>query len=232
MANPSGFLPIADNTDLLLRGALSTLELTVIGAVLGVSIGIIGALIRAWNIRPFAAIFGVYDELIRNTPFLMQLLCIFFGLPSLGVPISGWQAAVLAMVINLGAHASEIIHTSIQALPRAPLKAGAPLAMTRSEAFRHSVLLPALNNAWPALSNQIVIVMLGSAVCSQIATQELSFAANIIQSRNLHAFETYALTTLMYLCMALMTRQLLSWIGQRFLAQDRTKACASEPVHD
>ncbi|AWY41846.1 amino acid ABC transporter permease [Pseudomonas putida] len=221
MANQSDFLPIADNTELLLRAALSTLELTLIGAVLGVGIGIIGALIRIGGIRPLAAIFGVYVELIRNTPFLMQLLCIFFGLPSLGVPISGWQAAALAMVINLGAHATDAIHTSLQAFPRPP-----------DEAWRHKVLLPALNNAWPALCNQIIVVMLGSAVCSQIGAQELSFAADVLQSRNLRAFETCALITLMYLCMALMIRQLLNWVGQRFLTRDRAKACAIVPAHE
>ena len=59
MAYQFDFLPVITNTDLLLRGALFTLELTAIGALLGVSVGIVGALVRAWNIRPFSAIFGV-----------------------------------------------------------------------------------------------------------------------------------------------------------------------------
>jgi polar amino acid transport system permease protein len=168
---------------------------------------------------PVRGIFGVYVELIRNTPFLVQLFFIFFGLPSLGLQISEWQAAVLAMVINLGAYSTEIIRAGIQAIPRGQLEAAAALAMTRFEAFRHVVLLPALGKVWPALSSQIIIVMLGSAVCSQIATEELSFAANFIQSRNFRAFETYALTTLIYLCMALLIRQLLNWIGRRFVEE-------------
>ena len=208
------------NTDLLLRGALFTLELTAIGAILGVALGTVGAVVRAWKIQPFAWVFGVYVELIRNTPFLVQLFFIFFGLPSLGLKITEWQAAVLAMVINLGAYSTEIIRAGIQAIPRGQLEAAAALAMTRFEAFRHVVLLPALGKVWPALSSQIIIVMLGSAVCSQIATEELSFAANFIQSRNFRAFETYALTTLVYLCMALMIRQLLNWIGRRFVMRN------------
>lgn len=102
MAYQFDFIPVLQNADLLLRGALFTLELTAIGTLLGVSVGIVGAIVRAWKIQPFSAIFGVYVELIRNTPFLVQLFFIFFGLPSLGVQISEWQAAVLAMVINLG----------------------------------------------------------------------------------------------------------------------------------
>jgi len=162
-------------------------------------------------------VFGVYVELIRNTPFLVQLFFIFFGLPALGVRLSEWEAAVLAMVINLGAYSTEIIRAGIMAIPKGQLEAAAALAMSRFEAFRHVILQPALAKVWPALSSQIVIVMLGSAVCSQIATEELSFAANFIQSRNFRAFETYLLTTVLYLLMAIGVRQLLAWLGQRWL---------------
>ena len=221
MAYQFDFIPVLQNADLLLRGALFTLELTAIGTLLGVSVGIVGAIVRAWKIQPFSAIFGVYVELIRNTPFLVQLFFIFFGLPSLGIQISEWQAAVLAMVINLGAYSTEIIRAGILAVPRGQLEASAALAMTRFETFRYVVLAPALGKVWPALSSQIIIVMLGSAVCSQIATEELSFAANFIQSRNFRAFETYIITTLIYLCMALLIRQLLAWIGRRYIARSR-----------
>jgi polar amino acid transport system permease protein len=220
MAYQFDFIPVLQNADLLLRGALFTLELTAIGTLLGVSVGIVGAIVRAWKLQPFSAIFGVYVELIRNTPFLVQLFFIFFGLPSLGLQISEWQAAVLAMVINLGAYSTEIIRAGVQAIPRGQLEASAALAMTRFESFRYVVLVPALGKVWPALSSQIIIVMLGSAVCSQIATEELSFAANFIQSRNFRAFETYIITTLIYLCMALLIRQLLAWIGRRYIARN------------
>lgn len=215
MAYQFDFLPVVQNTDLLLRGALFTLELTAIGAVLGVSLGIVGALVRAWNIRPFAGIFGVYVELIRNTPFLVQLFFIFFGLPSLGLQISEWQAAVLAMVINLGAYSTEIIRAGIQAIPRGQLEAAAALAMTRFEAFRHVVLLPALGKVWPALSSQIIIVMLGSAVVSQISAQDLTYAANLVASRNFRNFEVYLLVALTYLLLAMLMRALLRGLGAR-----------------
>ncbi|WP_426118516.1 amino acid ABC transporter permease [Pseudomonas sp. DSP3-2-2] len=219
MAYHFDFVPVLQNADLLLKGALFTLELTAIGTVLGVGLGIIGAIVRAWKIQPFSAIFGVYVELIRNTPFLVQLFFIFFGLPSLGIQISEWQAAILAMVINLGAYSTEIIRAGIQAIPRGQLEAAAALAMSRFEAFRYVVLIPALGKVWPALSSQIIIVMLGSAVCSQIATEELSFFANFIQSRNFRSFETYIITTVIYLCMALLIRQLLAWIGRRYISR-------------
>lgn len=221
MAYQFDFSPVLAQGGLLLEGAVFTLELTLIGTLFGVAIGVLGALVRAWRLRPFDALFGLYVELIRNTPFIVQLFFIFFGLPSLGVRLTEWQAAVLAMVINLGAYSTEIIRAGIQAIPRGQLEAAAALAMSRFEAFRHVVLQPALAKVWPALSSQIVIVMLGSAVCSQIATEELSFAANFIQSRNFRAFETYLLTTALYLVMAILVRQLLAWIGRRALTGRR-----------
>ncbi|MGA4471562.1 amino acid ABC transporter permease [Ectopseudomonas chengduensis] len=217
MAYQFDFTAVLQHSDLLLQGAAFTLGLTAIGTLLGVGLGIVGAILRAWRIRPFDRIFGVYVELIRNTPFIVQLFFIFFGLPSLGVRLSEWEAAILAMVINLGAYSTEIIRAGIQAIPHGQLEAASALAMSRFETFRHVVLRPALGKVWPALSSQIIIVMLGSAVCSQISTEELSFAANFIQSRNFRAFETYLLTTALYLIMAIGIRQLLAWVGRRFI---------------
>ncbi|MDH0098452.1 amino acid ABC transporter permease [Ectopseudomonas hydrolytica] len=221
MAYQFDFAAVLQHSDLLLQGAAFTLGLTAIGTLLGVALGIVGAILRAWRIRPFDRIFGVYVELIRNTPFIVQLFFIFFGLPSLGLRLSEWEAAVLAMVINLGAYSTEIIRAGIQAIPHGQLEAAAALAMSRFETFRHVVLRPALGKVWPALSSQIIIVMLGSAVCSQISTEELSFAANFIQSRNFRAFETYLLTTALYLLMAILIRQLLAWVGRRFIMGER-----------
>ena len=221
MAYQFDFIPVLANADLLLQGAFFTLSLTAIGTLLGVGLGIIGAVMRAWRIKPFSQLFGLYVELIRNTPFIVQLFFIFFGLPALGVRMNEWEAAVLAMVINLGAYSTEIIRAGIQAIPGGQLEAAAALAMNRIEIFRHVVLRPALAKVWPALSSQIIIVMLGSAVCSQISTEELSFAANFIQSRNFRAFETYLVTTLLYLAMAILIRQLLAWVGRRFVVGGR-----------
>ena len=217
MAYQFDFAAVLQHSDLLLQGAAFTLGLTAIGTLLGVGLGIVGAILRAWRIRPFDRIFGVYVELIRNTPFIVQLFFIFFGLPSLGFRLNEWEAAVLAMVINLGAYSTEIIRAGIQAIPHGQLEAASALAISRFETFRHVVLRPALGKVWPALSSQIIIVMLGSAVCSQISTEELSFAANFIQSRNFRAFETYLLTTALYLLMAILIRQLLAWFGRRFI---------------
>ena len=202
---------------LLARGVAFTVGLTVVSAVLGMALGVACAWSRTWGPRWLGALVAVYVELIRNTPFIVQLFFIYFGLPSLGVKLTPEIASVLAMVINLGAYAAEIVRAGIESTPRGQVEAGLSLAMSRVQVFVRVVLPPALSRVWPAMVSQIIIVMLGSAVCGQIATQELSYFANLIQSRNFRAFESYIVATLLYLALSIGLRQLLRWIGPRFL---------------
>lgn len=215
MAYQFDFASVFDYTPVLIKGIGVTVELIAFGAVAGVALGIACAWARTqgpcWLRAPVTA----YVEVVRNTPFLIQLFFVFFGLPSLGVQFSEMQAACLAMALNLGAYSAEIIRAGIDATPKGQYEAGASLAMTRLQVFRHVVLKPALARIWPALSSQIVIVMLGSAVCSQIAAEDLTFAANFIQSRNFRAFEVYFVTTGIYLVLAVLLRQLLRMTGRR-----------------
>ncbi|BCH13763.1 MULTISPECIES: amino acid ABC transporter permease [unclassified Mesorhizobium] len=204
---------LIDSLPVLLKGIRITVQLILVGAVFGVALGIACAWVRALGPKWLKPVVATYVELIRNTPFLIQLFFIFFGLPSLGIRMSELSAANLAMIVNLGAYSCEIIRAGIQATPRGQFEAGASLAMTPFQTFWYVVLVPALQRIWPALSSQIVIVMLGSAVVSQIAAEDLTFAANFIQSRNFRAFETYFVSTLIYLALAILLRQLLAGLG-------------------
>jgi polar amino acid transport system permease protein len=203
---------------LLLKGMVVTVGLTLVSAVVGVGLGVVCAWARAWGPRTLAWAVAAYVELIRNTPFIVQLFFIFFGLPGLGLRLSPEAASVVAMVINLGAYAAEIVRAGVEATPRGQVEAGVSLALSRAQVFLHVVLPPALGRVWPALVSQIVIVMLGSAVCGQIATQELSYYANLIQSRNFRAFESFIVVTLLYLALAVALRRLLNWAGPRWLS--------------
>jgi polar amino acid transport system permease protein len=202
---------------LLLRGVAATVMLTAISAVAGVALGIACGWARAWGPRALGLAVAAYVELVRNTPFIVQLFFIFFGLPSLGLRLSPEAASVIAMVVNLGAYAAEIVRAGIEATPRGQVEAGLSLALTRAQVFTRIVLPPALERVWPALVSQIIIVMLGSAVCGQIAAQELSYFANLIQSRNFRSFEAYIIAAVIYLGLAIALRQLLRWAGTRFI---------------
>jgi polar amino acid transport system permease protein len=202
---------------LLLRGVVMTIGLTVVAAVLGAALGVACAWARLHGRPLLRAVAGGYVELIRNTPFIVQLFFLYFGLPGLGVRLSPEVASVLAMVINLGAYAGEIVRSGLESVPRGQIEAARSLAMTDWQVFTRVVLPPALGRVWPALVSQIVIVMLGSAVCGQIATAELSYTANLIHSRNFRAFEATILATAAYLLLSIALRQTLHWLGPRWV---------------
>jgi polar amino acid transport system permease protein len=145
------------------------------------------------------------------------LFFIFFGLPAAGFKLSAETASFLAMVINLGAYATEIIRSGLEATPKGQMEAAQSLALSGRQTFVWVVLPPALKKVWPSLVSQMIIVMLGSSVCGQISTQELSYAADLIQSRNFRSFEAFIVVGAMYLALSLALRHLLNWAGARFL---------------
>ncbi|WP_298923520.1 amino acid ABC transporter permease [uncultured Ramlibacter sp.] len=211
------FLAVLADWPMLLTGVAWTLGLTAVSALVGVVVGVACAWARAHGQAWLKLLVGVYVELIRNTPFIVQLFFVFFGLPAAGVKLSPEAASVIAMVINLSAYAAEIIRAGIEATPRGQIEAAQSLALNRVQIFLRVVLPPALGKVWPALVSQIIIVMLGSAVCGQISTPELSYAANLIQSRNFRAFEAFLIATAIYLALSIAVRRLLNWLGPKFL---------------
>lgn len=203
---------------LFAEGAAVTLGLTAVAAVVGVIIGVGGAAAlwsgRRWVKKPITA----YVELIRNTPFIVQMFFIFFGLPSIGLRLSALEAAALAMTINLGAYTIEIVRAGLEAIPTGQIEAGRSMGLRTVPIFVLIVLPQALAHIYPALVSQITITMLESAVVSQIAVVDLTHVADFIQSRNFRAFETYFIVTIIYLILALLMRRLLALAGRRIFA--------------
>jgi polar amino acid transport system permease protein len=200
--------------DVLLWGLVFTLVLTAVSTVAGIVVGTAGASARTFGPKWLGRLVVVYVELIRNTPFIVQLFFIFFGLPAAGVKLDESTAAFLAMTINLGAYSTEIIRAGIEAVPKGHIEAGVSLAMTKWQVLGHIILKQAFQKVYPALSSQIIIVMLGSAVVSQISAQDLTYAANLVASRNFRNFEVYLLVALIYLLLAMLMRSLLRGLGR------------------
>ena len=215
------FSAISENIGLLLHGAGLTVGLTAIAATLGMALSIGGAAATLWGSGWLRRIVGIYVELIRNTPFIVQLLFIFFGLPSLGVKLTAFEAAALAMTINLTAYGIEIVRAGIEAVPPGQREAGFALGIAPVSTFIYIVLPQAIAIVYPALVSQIIITMLESAVVSQVAVTDLTHAADLIQSRTYRAFETYFAVTVIYLGMALLMRWLFNRAGRRLFAGKR-----------
>ncbi|GAB7197723.1 MULTISPECIES: amino acid ABC transporter permease [Dickeya] len=205
----------------LLAGLWVTVQLTVMATLGGIAIGICGAALRSGKPTFVSRLWGLYVEVIRNTPFVVQLFFIVFGLPGLGLKLTAGQAALLAMLVNLGAYSTEIIRAGIQVTPKGQWEAARVLGLSRTQTFTRVILPPALQRIYPALVSQCIIVMLGSSVVSQVSYEELTFAANLIQSRTFLSFEVYLVTTLCYLVLSMLMRQLLLLVGRRFLGTAR-----------
>lgn len=215
------FLPVLAYWPMLLKGLVLTVVLTGIALPLGMLLGVACAWARLHGGPLLRTVVASYVEVFRNTPFIIQLFFLFFGLPSLGLRMSPETASILAMTLNLGAYACEQVRAGIEATPRGQIEAAQCLALNRWQIFTRVVLPPSLGRVWPALTGQMIIVMLGSAVCSQISTEEISYAANLISSRTFRSFESYIVVTLSYLLLAVLLRQTLNWLGPRFVFGQR-----------
>ncbi len=158
------------------------------------------------------------SKLIRNTPFLVQLFFIFFGLPRFGIRLDPVVAAMLAMTLNMTAYTTEIVGAGLDAVPKGQREAAAALGLPAWLVFIKIVLPQALKVIFPALTSQIIIMMLESSVVSQIAVRELTYEADMLQARTFRAFETYFVVTIVYLGMSIGLRRLLFATGRRAIA--------------
>lgn len=208
------FRDVFASADFLLDGLVLTLELSVVTMVSGLVVGLAGAAARVYGPAWLKAIVAVYVEAIRNTPLIVQLFLIFFGLPSAGVKFDAATAAMIALAINLGAYSIEIIRAGLEAIPRSQIEAGQSLGLTGVQIFRYVVIFPALRLMFPALASQFVLLMLATSVVSQISAQDLFHMASIIQSRTFRDFEVYIVVAAAYLALALVFRLLFAALYQ------------------
>ena len=202
------FQPVIDGLPQLLGGCLGTLGLAAGGMVLAVVIGIGGVVLRESPVRALRwAVIG-FVELIRNTPFLVQIYFIFFALPLAG----------LRLGINGGAYAIEIIRGGVQAIGKGQIEAGRALALHRLQVFRLIVLKPALRAIYPSLVSQFILLTLTTSVACAVSAYELTSVAQRIESDSFRSFEVYGAVTLLYFVMSWLLMRLFGVIQSRYLS--------------
>jgi polar amino acid transport system permease protein len=213
------FRDIWAQTDFILEGVVVTLQLSFVTMVAGLVIGTAGAAARVYGPGWLRWLVAAYVEVIRNTPLIVQLFLVFFGLPSAGIRLDAMTASVIALAINLGAYSTEIIRAGLEAIPKAQIEAGHSLGLSGVQVFRHVVLFPAVRIVYPALTSQFVLVMLATSVVSQISAPDLFHVASIIQSRTFRDFEIYAVIAVIYLALALAFKVIFAAIHQLAFAR-------------
>jgi len=205
--------------EFLLDGLVLTLELSLVTMVVGLIIGLAGAAGRVYGPKWVSGPVAVYVEAIRNTPLIVQLFLIFFGLPSAGLKFDADTAAMVALSINLGAYTIEIIRAGLEAIPKSQIEAGQSLGLTNVQIFRYVIIFPALRLMYPALASQFILLMLATSVVSQISAQDLFHTASIVQSRTFRDFEVYIVVAAVYLALALVFRLLFAGLYQLIFAR-------------
>lgn len=226
MAYQFQFEPVLEHVDLLAEGVLMTVAISSAAIFFGTAIGIVMAAVRSVNTGGVRRAIDAYVEIIRNTPFLVQLFILYFGLPSINMRVTATEAALIGMIVNLGAYSTEIIRAGIESIHRSQIEAGLSLGMTRTQIFRHIVLKPAIAKVYPALCSQFVLMMLASSVTSAISTQELSSVAAQVDSETFRSFEVYTLVTAIYLGLALSFKAILAAIGHAIFSRRKKPSSA------
>lgn len=211
------FGPVFAAWPTLLHGTWTTIQLTLTATLLGLLVAVCGAWAKTSGPKPLRWLAYAYVEVIRNTPFLVQLFFFFFALPALGLRLRPYDAALIAMIVNLGAYATEIMRAGIEAVPRGQIEAAHALSLTRWQVFRFVILRPAFKTIYPALASQFILLMLASSVVSVISADDLTSVAANIQSQTFRSFEVYIVVTVIYLVLSFLFSGLFKLAYDRWI---------------
>ncbi len=202
----------------LLWGCLGTLGLAIAGMLLAMVIGVGGVVTRSSRIWALRISTLAFIEIIRNTPFLVQIFFLFFALPQLGLKLNPTTTAIIALGVNGGAYAIEIIRGGVQSIHKGQTEAGLALGLHKAQVFRLIVLKPALRAIYPALTGQFILLTLTSSICSSISAYELTSVAQRIESDTFRSFEVYFTITLMYLTISWMLMTAFVVISRQYFS--------------
>ncbi|ROC60465.1 amino acid ABC transporter permease [Klebsiella quasipneumoniae] len=205
------FTAIFSQGQLLMDGAILTAKLAMVTTVTGFLIGTFCAVARRSRSVLLARVAGVYVETIRNTPFLVQIFLVYFGLSSLGFSFTAFTVSVIALTINVGAYTAEIMRAGFESVHKGQWEAAETLGLSRWQQYWHVALRPAIERVYPSLTSQFILLMLASSVTSQISAEELTATANFIQSETYRPFETFFIVAGIYILLSLFMR-LIFWM--------------------
>ncbi len=201
---------------LLGKGALVTLELTVISISIGLFLGILLSLGRVYGNKPVYLLSSFYVQIFRGTPLLTQLFILYFGLPSVGITLSPFLAAIIGMGLNSGAYQAEYFRGSIQTIKGGQMIAARALGMSQWQAIRLIILPQALRLAIPSWSNELIYLLKYSSIAYMIQVPELMFQGRLIASQTFRTFEVFLVVALIYLAVVIILSQLLGILENRF----------------
>ncbi|RYD42732.1 MAG: amino acid ABC transporter permease [Verrucomicrobiaceae bacterium] len=192
-----------------------TVPLTLLSFVLGLSLGLVAAITRLFAPRPLGALVRFYVWIIRGTPLLVQLFLIFYGLPSVGIVIDAFPAALIGFTLNIGAYTSEIIRAVLLAVPKGQWEAAYSVGMTWTQAMRRTILPQAARIAVPPLSNTFISLVKDTSLAAAITVPELFRAGQRIVATSYEPLILYVQVALIYLLVSSVLSSLQGRIEER-----------------
>lgn len=194
---------------------LFTVPLTLLSFALGLGVGFASALIRLFAPAPFAAVIRFYVWIIRGTPLLVQLFLIFYGLPSVGIVLDAFTAALIGFTLNIGAYTSEVIRAVLAAVPKGQWEAAYSIGMTWAQSMRRIILPQASRIAVPPLSNTFIALVKDTSLAAAITVPELFRAGQRIVATTYEPLILYVEVALIYLVVSSMLSNLQARLEKR-----------------
>ena len=196
---------------LLEYGVKVTIPLTVLSFLLALVLALLVALIQYANVRVLRQVCRFYIWIIRGTPLLVQLYIVFYGLPSVGILLEAFPAAVIVLGINEAAYMAETIRGALESVSRGQLEAGYCVGLTYPKIMVHVVLPQALRTAFPALSNSMISMLKETSMAATITVMEMFRQAQVINGRVYESMGLYCEVAVIYLAFC----TILTWIQHR-----------------
>lgn len=212
-----------ENIGPLLGGLLITVELTFVVIVLALIGGLFVALAGMSRFAPLRWIVKSYIEVMRGTPLLLQLIYVYYVLPSIGVRLDAFTAGVLALTLNYSAYISEVYRGGIQAIVRGQHDAAAALGMTHGLAMRRIILPQAVRIVIPTLGNYFISLFKDTALASAVSIQELVYTAQVRAALSFQYFTLYTVVAVMYFAVSFPAARLVGYLERVTRAGYRRK---------
>ena len=221
-------LAISSFWPMLYAGLVFTIPITLISFSLGLLLGFIVALIRLYGPAPLKSVVRFYVWIIRGTPLLVQLFLIFYALPSVGITLDAFPAAVIGFTLNVGAFTSEVIRATLLSVAKGQWEAAHSIGMSWGQSLRYIILPQAARVAVPPLSNTFISLVKDTSLASVITVPELFLAAQRIAAVTYRPLILYSEAALLYLLIS----SVLSYLQSRLELRLERNTLVKEEHHD
>lgn len=215
--------PIGSNAKDFADGTLVTVELTVVAGLAGILIGLVAALGKLSHFAPARWLAGLYIWVVRGTPLLVQVLFVYFALPSLvpSLRLSDFASACIALAVNVGAYNAEAIRSGLLAVPKGQMEAAKSLGLSNWHTFIDITFPQAIKVSLPSVVNNIVSLLKDSSLAYTIGVVELTNVGNRVQAATFQPMPTLITTAVVYLVLTTALTQISDAVERRYDVEGR-----------